>query len=148
MKDTNRPVRKAFYQLLNKQLVIEGSPVPVSDKQTKKLSDNNFYVILSSQTSTPDNTKTSNDVQATITLDIITKFENSVTSDIADDIANQIFILLFPFTDRIHRNALPVQSGFQFLNLRISNDTYLNLQLTPTQHALRRILTFSLRVVY
>lgn len=147
MKDTNRPVRKAFFQLLNKALTFEGAIVPVSDKQTKSYDDNNFYVILDNQTSTPDDTKTSYDEEVTITLDIVTKTDYSATSDIADNIADQIFSLLFP-SSIPHLHNLPNQPGFQFINLRKSSDRYLPLQISQTQFSLRRILQFSLRVVY
>lgn len=148
MIDINKPVRRAFYQLWNGQVTIDGSPVPIADEQLKLNTDNNFYVILSSQSSRPDDTKQSSDREATITVDIVTKFNNTVTKDVCDSIADQLFQLLFPFPSSPHKHNLPAQSGLQFTLVRVNSDRHLSLQLSTTQHLIRRILEFSLRVVY
>lgn len=146
MKDINYPVRKAFYTALNGNLSYDGSNVPVSDEQLKDSDSNNFYVILGSQSDRDDSTKTSYDREASITLDIVTKQGQTATKDIADSIANQILTLLFPTTPHVH--ALPAQTGFQFLNLTLQNSSDIRVSLLTSQNVYRRILTFSLRVVY
>jgi hypothetical protein len=145
MKDINQPVRKAFYARLNGQLSYDGSNVPVCDETLIESISNNNYVILGSQSDTGDSTKSSNDRHANITLDIVTKQGQSATKDIADNIADQILTLLFT-TPHVH--TLPVQSGFQFLNLTLQSSNDIRLSLLPAQNVYRRILTFSLRVVY
>ena len=142
MKDINKPVRLAFWNLLNGNLEYEGNNVPVSDEILTE--DANYYVLLTNQTSTPDETKTSFDAEATMTVDIITKTYQSVTKDIADDIADQILTLLRP-TPNTH--ALPTPANWQFLNLRKTGDQYLSLNVTPTSSIIRRVMTFSFRVV-
>lgn len=144
MKDINRPIRLAFFNALNGALSYDNSNVPVHDKKQKREDNSNNYVILGTVSSTPDHTQQSFDKIATIDVDIVTKAADGVTSDVADNIADQITTLLFtaPFT---HTLTAPVD--WQFLNLEVIRDTELPLTLTATSFQLRRILTFQLRVV-
>lgn len=145
MRDINLPIRSSFYNLLNGKLFYENSHVPIADEQLKKYDTNNFYVILSSQSSSPDSTKQGWERRVSIVLDIVTKTNNSVSKDIADNIASQIFTLL---STTPHTHNLPVPSDFQFLEVQLSDDRYLSLSITPTQLLMRRLLTFELRVTY
>lgn len=146
MKDINYPIRKAFFTRLNGQLSYDGTNVPVCDEQLIDSISSNNYVILGSQSDNGDDTKSTYDRQAQITLDIVTKQAQSATKDIADSIVNQILTLLFTSTPHVH--TLPAQTGFQFLNLTLQNSSDIRVSLLPAQNVYRRILTFSLRVAY
>lgn len=152
MNDINAPVRKAFYTLLNGNLTYGGLNVPVQDEKLKDANSvYNNYVILSEQTSTPDESKQGYERNATINLDIVTKTDNSVSKKIADTIAGQILALIFPTVKAptIPAHNLPTPANWQFLNVRLeSGDRYLPLQESPTSFIMRRILTFGLRVTY
>lgn len=142
MKDINKPIRLAFFDLLNGNLNYDGENVPVSDEKLNETA--NYYVLLTNQSSTPDETKQSFDREASITIDIVTKTPDSVTKDIADDIAHQILTLLRP-TPNTH--ALPTPATWQFLNLRLTDDRYLPFSIGQTDSVMRRIMQFSFRVV-
>lgn len=142
MKDINKPIRLAFWNLLNGNLDYEGVNVPVTDELLN--TNSNYYVLLTNQTATPDETKTSFDAEATMTIDIVTKTGKSVTKDIADDIANQILTLLRP-SPALHGLIPP--PDWQFLNLRKSDDRYMPASITGTSSIVRRIMQFSFRVV-
>jgi hypothetical protein len=64
MKDTAYPVRKAYYTLLN------GLGYTVFDSKAPDTA-NKPYIILGSQTSNSENTKTSFDNRVTINIDIV-----------------------------------------------------------------------------
>lgn len=146
MLDTAKPVRQAFYNLLNGAITYDSFSVGVSDEKLKAGNTNDSnYVILSSQTASPDYTKTSRDEICTIVIDIITKQGNSVSKDIADSIAGQILTLVSS-TPNTHNLVAP--SPFQFLDLKKESDSYLPLQLSDTTSIMRRLMTFSLRVTY
>lgn len=147
MKDTALPVRQAFYTLLNGNLTYDSANVTVSDGKLKGnvLVNPNNYVILSTQTSSPDYTKSSRDEVCTITLDVITKQDQSASKDAADSIADQILLLV---SSSPNSHNLTPPAGFQFLELKKEADTYLPLQLSETSSIMRRLMTFSLRVTY
>lgn len=140
MRDINKPARIAFFDALDGQLTYGGVAVPVSDELLNETANN--YVLLTNQTSTPDETKSSFSAEATMTLDIVSKSEY-VTKNIVDDIADQILIILRP-TSNTHTLTPP--ASWQFLNFRKSGDTYITTP-SSTSYIIRRILTFSFRVV-
>lgn len=140
MRDFNQPLRTALYQLLNGQLTYEATDVPVFDGKVKKGSDNNYYVLIGN-TSSIDNSTFGNWSRKMQTIvDIVTKTTDTATTDIADNIAGQVLALLMPDPSS---NGLS-QGNFQYLNVFLVADRYLELQLNPTTIMLRRLLTISI----
>lgn len=142
MKDFNQPLRKAFYDLLNNQLSYNSAPVKVFDQKVKKSQDSDIYVIIASISSTNSSTfhSWSRDMQAT--LDIVTKTGDTVSTKIVDNIAGQIFALTMPTVVDNGLNGL--NANFQYINLQLQTDRYLDMQLSQTVTIVRRLLTFSL----
>ena len=144
MKDINQPIRKAFYEALNGNLSYNGVNVPVSDEALKSTDENkSYYVLLSTQSSRDASTKTSDDREATIVLDIVTKTQR-VTKSICDNIAEQILDHIYTAP---HVHTLTAPANWQFLLLRLSDDRHLTLSVPDSVSVVRRLLTFSLRVV-
>ncbi len=142
MKDFNQPLRKAIYELLNGQLSFETVEVPVFDGKVKKGQDSNYYVLIGNTSSVDNSTFNGWSRTMTAIVDIVTKTTDTVTTDIADTIAGQILEMIMPTPQS---NGL-VQADFQYVNVNLSNDRYLELQLNPTTIMLRRLLTFSIIV--
>lgn len=142
MKDVSKAVRLAFWDRLNGNLNIHDTNVPVSERKLNESAI--YYVLLSSQSSTPDETKQGFDCEATITLIIVHKQNHSVTSDDVDDIAHQIFTLLRPTPAT---NTLTAPANWQFLNLRKEVDRTDEMRLNQTTTEVSRIIVFGLRVV-
>lgn len=140
MRDFNQPLRKAIYTLLNNQLTYGGNPVPVFDEKVKKGQDNQFYVVIGNISSTDNSTFANWSRNVQFVLDIITKTSDTVTRKIADNIAEQILILMMP---TIVDNGLS-QTNFQYINCQLDSDRYLDMQLNPTTAQVRRLLTFSI----
>lgn len=144
MIDVKQPLRTAYYQLLNGNLLYNGVGVPVSD-DLKKLQDTgaNAYVLLSNQDGVDAGTFQSWDSDENITLDIVFKATARANKQVVDNIAGQILTLLFPTPGHA---ALPRQAGVQINCVRLSADRYLTLTLGQAQTMVRRLLTLKQHV--
>lgn len=140
MIDVKKPLRKAYYELLNGFLLYNAVGVPVSD-ELKKLQDagTNMYVLISAQSGSDAGTMRSWDSDEDLALDIVFKASARANRQVVDDIANQIFGLLMP-SPGIH--ALPSQAGIQINCIRLSDDRYLDMSLGNSTTMTRRRLTF------
>lgn len=143
MIDVKKPVRKAYYELLNGALSYGSANVPVSD-DVKKLADTTaVYVILSNQTGADAGTMQSFDSDENIVLDIVYKGSSRVNKEIVDDVASQILNLVLP---RPGEDGLPQQMGVQINCVRVSGDEYLTMSLNSSNSVVRRLLTFKQHV--
>lgn len=140
MRDFNKPLRKAMYELLNGNLTYGSAIVPVYDQKVKKGEDNINYVIVAGISSNDNSTFHNWSRNMSIILDVITKTADTSNTNTADNITGQILALLMP---TITNNGL-VQANFQYINCQLDTDRYLDLQLNPTTVMVRRLLTFSL----
>lgn len=138
MIDVKQPLRTAYYQLLNGNLLYNGAGVPVSD-DLKKLQDTGAtaYVLLSNQDGADGSTFQSWDSDENITLDIVFKATARANKQVVDNIAGQILSLLFPSPGH---SALPRQTGVQINCVRLSADRYITLTLGQAQTMVRRLL--------
>jgi hypothetical protein len=146
MKDAHKPLRTAIYEALNGNVVVnfnnDGSVVPIYDDEVTDRGQN-VYVLLTTQTGTDASNRSHFNGSATQEIQIIDKTELSVDKRRVDDIADQVFEILWPTPQS---DGLVQQTGFQILNLRKQADNYLPLQISSTQTLMRRIITFSARV--
>src|SRR5881628_3167605 len=143
MIDVKKPIRKAYYELLNGALSYGSANVPVSD-DVKKLADTaSVYVILSNQTGSDSGTMQSFDSDETIVLDIVYKGSSRVNKEVVDNVASQIFNLVLP---RPGEDGLPQQMGVQINCVRVSGDEYLTMSLNNSNSVVRRLITFKQHV--
>lgn len=142
MIDVKAPIRKAYYDLLNGSLFVNGVSVPVSD-DLKKLQDAsaNMYVLLTNQQSTNLDTMQSWDSQEDMVVDIVYKAART-NKETVDSIAGQILNRVLPAPGI---DGLGIQTGVQINCVRINSDQYLPIALGQTQTMTRRIITFRQR---
>jgi hypothetical protein len=145
MIDASQPLRTAYYQLLNGNLLYNNINVPVSD-DLKKLQDSgsSVYVLLSTQDSTDANTMQSWDSEESIVLDIVFKASARSNKQVVDNVAGQILGILFPSPGG--PSALPRQTGIQINCVRLDSSSYLTLSLGQAGTLVRRLLTFKQHV--
>lgn len=145
MIDVSQPVRKAYYELLNGNLLYNGIGVPVSD-DLKKLQDSgsSVYVLLSNQDGVNSDTMQSWDSDESIVLDIVFKAATRSNKAVVDNVAGQIFALLLPSPTAAA--ALPVQTGIQINCVRLDSSRYLTSSLGQANTLVRRLLTFKQHV--
>ena len=144
MIDVKQPLRTAYYELLNGNLLYNNIGVPISD-ELKNLQDAGAtaYVLLSNQDGADNSTFQSWDSDENITLDIVFKATARANKQVVDNIAGQILSLLFPSPGHC---ALPRQTGIQINCVKLSADRYITLALGQAQIMVRRLLTFKQRI--
>jgi hypothetical protein len=140
MIDVKKPLRKAYYELLNGSLLYNAAGIPVSD-DIKKLQDagTNIYVLISTQSGSDTSSMQSWDSDEDLALDIVFKASSRANRQAVDDIANQILGLLLPSPGI---QALPSQTGIQINCVRLTDDRYLDMSLGNSTTMTRRRLTF------
>lgn len=136
MKDPGKNIRKAFYTAL------VGLGYPVVDEMTDDETLTN-YIILSTQTEEDVSTKNTFDTSGTILIDIVTKQNNAVTKDTADDIADLVSNAIKANTTSTLTDSY---SEFQITNVKRISASTLTLP-TSTGYILRKLLRFSFRIV-
>lgn len=140
MIDVKRPLRKAYYDLLNGFLLYNGVGVPVSD-DLKKLQDagTNIYVLISVQSGSDNRTMQSWDSDEDVSLDIVFKAAARANRQVVDMVADQILQLLFPIPAT---DGLTDQPGVDISCVRMINDQNLDMTLGVATTMTRRRLTF------
>lgn len=137
MIDVKLPLRTAYYSLLNGHLVYGGNIIPVSDSVEKLADTSDIYVLLTQQYGTPILTQQSWNSEETMLIDIISR-GTRVSKNVTDNIASQIFTLLFP---NPQTNALPAQAGIYIYSARVTDDRYLVFGQTGGKNVTRRLIT-------
>lgn len=141
MRDTMKPFRKAVYDCLNGVVLYNSAVVPVKDEKVPTGSQPNIYILLSTQ---KEQEATDQDcawqTKSTIDLLIITKSGSEVSKDAIDDISQSIYDLVLTLPGS---NLLAVQSGFQILELRRESAASGNVQISPTQSELQKIVSLA-----
>ena len=140
MRDTLYPLRKAFYEALNGQLTYNSVDVPVYDEIAPNNAPSSF-VIISTGTTVDNDTLTSFQSENTLLIDIVSKTGVSVSKDVVDNIANQVFLILKPSPNT---NGLIPQAGFTFSQPKVASDNHLSLVANET--TTRRLIRFSIKI--
>jgi hypothetical protein len=135
MKDTQKPLRMAMFNLLSGAIAYDGNTVGVYDE----MNDNDdVYILLSTQQETFDETSDTFITRSTINLEVVAKTGTTVSKDVLDDISDDIYTLLRPTTST---TGLVNPSGFQIHNVFRESATTQVLQVSPTQSILRKLIT-------
>jgi hypothetical protein len=137
MIDIKRPLRTAYYSLLNNHIVYNGNIVPVSDSVEKLADKVDIYVLFTQQNGTEQNTQSSWNSLETMLIDIVSR-GTRVSKETVDIIASQIFTLLFPTPQT---NGLPVQGSLHFGSVRVTDDRYLVFGAVGGKNVTRRLIT-------
>lgn len=142
MIDVKLPIRKSFYECLNGSLTGPLSSVVGVYDDVQKLSDtSSLYVLLENQSGTP---LPNFDIYAShedILVSIVQRNPGRVAKSQVDAIAVQILALVLP---TIKYNGLPIQSGTQFLDVQVAQDTYQTFNLQQGDAVIRRMITFEM----
>lgn len=141
MLDTMKPMRKAVYSCIYNNITYKGSVVKVTDEKVFGGQQPSVYILLSTQR---EQNATEQDcawqTRSSIDLLIISKTESEVSKDAIDDISSTMLQLLLnlPGDDN-----LTVQAGFQILELRKDSAASGQVQISPTQSELQKIVTIT-----
>jgi hypothetical protein len=138
-------IRSAFYDQIKNALSIDNVIVPVFDNK----SDGGYkiYVLIQNQTATDDYDFNSFRYNCTIELCIVHKQDDSYTRDIVDLICDQIESAIFPNSRNSSVFTLPVQTGWQFTNVKVGNVQYADLKTSATETVAMKFITFNLKTI-
>ncbi len=139
MIDVKAPLRTAYYQALNGNLSYLTNIVPVADSVEKLADKDDLYVLLTQQNGFSVNDQGAFRSEETMLLDIVSR-GTRVSKSVVDDIAGQIFAIIFP---GVQGNALPPQPGLSVINMRITDDRYLIFATTGGKNVKRRLITIT-----
>lgn len=141
MIDVKHPLRKAYYECFNGNIVFRGLTIPVGDDTVDI--DEDIYIVLASQSGYDNGTFQSFDSVESIDIDIVGKAGIFANKNVVDAIANQIMNLVLP-TPNV--SGLPDQTGIQVNCISLKADRYITFALNDSNSVVRRILTFNQKV--
>ena len=142
MIDVKAPLRTAYIQLLSGYLFSGGQPVPVSDSVQKSSGNANtaqIYVVLTQQNGQSNNTHSSWNSDETMMIEIISRGARVAKSTV-DNIASQIYSLIFPYPNK---NNLPAQQGITIINARVTDDREMVYSVAGGDNVTRRLITIT-----
>lgn len=142
--DREKAIRAAFYTPLNGNLSYESSEVKIFDQKFEPNANTTNYVLISNQSSQDSGNFSCFRYTSRITFQIVSKTQSSVSSDVVDDIGEQIENIILPGSPA--QNGLTQQSGWQILNVAIESVNYTTFQLTDTNSTITKLITFSLTI--
>lgn len=142
--DVQYPLRKAYYELLNGNLLYNNVGVPVGD-DIKKLQDSgsNIYVLLSTQSGANADSMQSFDSWENIDIDIVFKAARS-NKQVVDLVANQILGMVLPAPGQ--RSGLIRQTGVDISCVHRLRTQDIPAILGQSLMITRKVLTFRQRV--
>lgn len=135
-------IRQAYFETLDGNITHNGVPVYVYDAKEER--NDLIYVILGNQLTQPINQNYSEYYYtSSITLLIVAKYDNSVTKDDVDDVADQIEAKVLGLTPT--SDVLVQISGWDIQSIQLNAATYQSDEYFRSDNTstINKILTFS-----
>lgn len=146
MKSTMKPLRKAVYTCINGNVSYSGGVVPIYDEKVYTGSQPDVYILLSTQreqdVTEQDCTFTH---KSSIDLLIIAKSGSEVSKDVVDDIGDRILELVLNLPGS---HNLSAQTGFNILEVKMESAVSGNVQVSPTQSELQKIVSLTANIFH
>lgn len=136
-------IRKAYVDLLDGNLTLNGDNVNIYDELADDTDEDN-YVILSTQTDSDTSNKHGFESDHTITIDIVTRFQTAARKYPSEDIAGQILALVLPTPQT---TGLVSPSGLQITAVRLQDTQSLSVEQIGNYKVVRKILRFTHKCV-
>jgi len=132
MKDPSYAIRKAYFDELDGNLSVNGNNVPVYDRVPDK--PPSHYVLIAEQTAVDESSKGCFGVDATVLLDVVTRFKKGGGKKDADVISNQI-------TQRIidHESYPDASPEFKIYGVMLENMNTLE-SMEPSEYVVRKLI--------
>lgn len=132
-------VRKAIYDRIH-NIDVNENTIPCFDTRVSK-GDPNYYILMTTQTSTENNTKCGKGWESSILLDVVTKYPvsgNIGSRLLADDIANEVL------TELEDLNLDPL-SGLKLNKIEVSFPNDIS-SVTTTELVFRKLIRYELTI--
>lgn len=146
MIDTMKPLRKATYDILYSHVVYKAATIRLYDEKVFHGEIPDIYMLLSTQR---ERDVTEQDcywqTQSSIDILFIRKTGSEVSKDVIDDISNIALPLLLNLPGHDNFGA---QSGLQILEVKRESASSGNVQISPTQSELQKIVTLTALIIH
>lgn len=138
MLNINTELRQAYYALLNGNVLLNSTAVPVYFGQAPMGMQPDTYILIQGISSTNFNADCNSFTDTNIVIYIVTKrFQNNSGLD-AEDIAGQIFSLVYPSpTDQL----VQITNG-NVINTKLANDIEITGLTDGQKQIINRVITF------
>lgn len=138
MKDINLALTKKYFELLNNNIKVNGSNVPVYYKYLPATVNASAYILINSLTSNDTSNKQLNATDTSVQVAIYTKFVNNNDGYAADEIARQVFDIIYPTPTA----TIDLSPDFQNYSIKLVNDISPDTFQTPSFIMINRFITF------
>lgn len=141
-----KPLRHALFTCVNGNITYAGNVVKLYDGRVFTGDTPNVYMYFSTQ---QEQDATDQDcawqTKSRIDVVIVAKSGSEVSKDIIDDISQRFYdlVLTLPGSD-----LLAVQNGFQILEVKIESAASGNVQISPTQSELQKIVSLTASIFH
>lgn len=142
MKDINRALRKKYFEMLNGNLIINDTAVPVHYKYIPNIIDAPIYVLITTVSNTDISTKQRHMTDTSIQIGIYSKDTIANDGAAVDEIADQIYAIVCPTT----LSKIDLMPEFQVVFFNMQSDNSPDAIQTDTSIFVNRFITFSHKV--
>lgn len=97
MIDIGKKLRTGYFSLLNGNITIDGSPIPIVDEKLDALiTDHDIYVVMSDQNERRIPNKTKFIANCDMSFIIVNKRNATASKEVVEEVSNQLLGLVFP----------------------------------------------------
>lgn len=144
MIDYDTGLRKGYYDVLNGNVTVNGSVIPVVDeKLDTQLTEHDIYIKLTTQNVSQGNNKSYFAANVDLNIDIVERTKSVASKLTVDDVADQVYTLLFPTRNT---TAIVLPSPLKLTFAQLQNSTTEPTRAIPDGFITIKTLTFLNRV--
>lgn len=144
MLDVGQKLRASYFDALDGNLTWDGAAVPVVDeKLDTQITDQDVYIIMTSQNEIDANNKSYWARECDIELVIVNRRKATNTKEVVEDVSNQVLTLLFP--DK-NTTVLSIASPLALTYARLTSAEYNPLVQTEDGFQISKKLIFKNRI--
>lgn len=143
MNDVGTIIRKAYYDALNNNILVPGSPsvyVPIVDeKLDSQITDADLYMLVGAQTETPYANKTIFMTTVELTIRIVNRRKATNSKTLVEQVADNMLSILFPSKGH---NGLTVSAPFKLISAVMSSPATYDFQKLEDGWQISKVLSF------
>ncbi len=145
--DREKAFRSALYTLLNGSVVTPFGQLPtrVGVYDNKANTADNIFILIEDQSAQGNADFRNRKWESTCLLGLYHKQEDEYTREGVDSMCEQIEDLLT--SSHPAANIMPIQNGWQFINIRLEDVRYADFQISNTQTICIKYLTFNFQSI-
>ena len=144
MRDVNAAIRKKYYELLNGNLFVDNTAIPVYSDYIPNIVNADCYLIIQVISNTSIVTKTSHITNTSVQFSFFTKDIIANAGKKRDTLVSQFYQIIFPYPN----SKIDLEPDFQVVFMNLDNDNNLSPLQTDNAIYLNRYITFSHKIYH